>query len=41
MSMTPGFGWWDYDANDGPTLINRESGERVRFSGLMPAEAIV
>ncbi|MDJ0942699.1 MAG: hypothetical protein QNJ30_04515 [Kiloniellales bacterium] len=24
-------GWWDYDASDRPTLINRESAERVRM----------
>jgi len=29
--MTTTIGWWDYDETDRPTLINRDSGERVRM----------
>ena len=29
--MTQTIGWWDYDETDRPTLINRDSGERVRM----------
>ena len=31
--MTRMSGWWSYDGTDRPTLINRQSGERLRESG--------
>lgn len=38
--MTHVYGWWDYDETDRPSLINRTTGERLRYAGVVKPEDV-